>query len=118
MSVNVATFEVRVKIRGDKPIRYHPWKDGEEYLKVIKTYHIERRTAEQAVKAVNGIGTVLSCRKLDVTQIAGNIESLPLDNAKYVNLSPYKSAVAMEEMIWDKHKKRRKNLLKEKLKEY
>lgn len=119
MSVNVSKFEVRVRIKSARPIRYHPWKDGEEYLKQLRMYHIDARTHRQAAEiARKKYGQVVSCREVDADRIKGNPGTLPLDNAKYVNISPYASAVAMDEMIWNKHKKRRKNLLKEKLKEY
>ena len=115
MSAHVATFEVRIRIKGDRPIRYHPWKDGVEYKKLLKMLHIEKRTQEQAINEAKKHGEVISCRKLDISMIAGNIESLQLDNAKYVNLNPYKSAVAMDEFIWKKGTKRRKNMVKDRI---
>lgn len=114
MSINATVFEVRVEIKGDSPIRWHPWKDGAEYDKLLKTLHIRRRTPKQAKCEASKYGKVLSCRKLDVAIIAGDIEKLPLDNHKYVNVNPYSNAVAMDELIWKKRKTRRKNIQKDK----
>jgi hypothetical protein len=74
MATNVNIFETRILIKSEKPIRYHPFKDMEyEYKKTIKTYHIELRTKEQAIKIAQKLGDVLSCRKIDRWSLAGNI---------------------------------------------
>ena len=102
MSAIIDIFEVRIEKRSDNPIRWHSWKDGAEYEKSVETLHIERRTREQAVKIGSKRGRVLSCRKIDRDVITGNIEMMPIQNHIYVNQSPYKNAIAMDEMIWKK----------------
>lgn len=115
MSTNVSMFEVRVEVKGDKPIRTHPWKDcEEEFKKIIKMLHIERRTSKQAINEGRKCGRVMSCRQLNKAEVIEResryMESLPLENERYVNLNPYVSAVAMDEMIWKKKKRLRKNI--------
>ncbi len=118
MSCNVSVFELRIETRGDKVIRWHPWKDGEEYDKKRIMLHYERRTAQQAMRVASKKGKVLSCRELSRAEViereADRIDSLPLDNALYMNVNPYSNAVAMDEMIWKKRNNRRDNIQKDK----
>lgn len=118
MSCNVAVFEVRVEIKSEKPIKWHSWKDGVEYAKKRIMLHIERRTRKQAKHEAAKYGKVLSCRQVSRADVlereAERIDSLPLDNKLYVNVSPYSSAVAMDEFVWKKRNIRRKNMIKDK----
>lgn len=111
-----SVFEVKVLVKGDKPIRHLPWKDCEEqFRKVLKMLHIERRTLGQAIKVGEKHGKVVSCRKVSASSIiereAAYMESLPLDNHIYMPSNLYSNAVAMDEMIWKK-RPRRKNIEK------
>ena len=106
MSTDLTTFEVRVKIRGDKPICWHPRKDMVEYGTITKTYHIEASKPDKAIeKAERKYGRVISCRKANYEKIIGDVSNLPLKNTIYVNRNPYPNAIAMDEMIWNKNKR-------------
>ena len=103
--MTTAIFEARILIKSPKPVRYHSWKDGEEYEKTIKTIHIERRTREQAEKYAQkyasryeGATEILSCKKIDRDVIIGTIEGLPIQNEIYVKTPT--NAITMDEMPW------------------
>ncbi|KKM13597.1 hypothetical protein LCGC14_1714600 [marine sediment metagenome] len=86
------TYEIRIKNNGTP-----------------KTMHKEARNHHQAFVKAKKYGQVLSVRKVDFTQIFGNIEKLDLKQApliEQVEGSPYNSAIAMDEMIWNKRNKR------------
>ena len=116
MSAILTTFEVRVEVsvgtKRYKPICYYG-KGEWARDKIFKMFHVEANSPRQAKLKAEKHGHPVSCRKLDAHGLAGNIEALPLDNAKYVNFNPYSSAIAMDELIFDKVNKRRKNLNKD-----
>jgi hypothetical protein len=68
----------------------------------------------QAIVKAKGRGQIISVRKVDYTQIFGDIERLDLQQKEYVENSPYETAIAMDEMIWLKRNKRRNNQFKDK----
>ena len=89
------TYEIRIKNNGTP-----------------KTMHKEASSHHQAFVKAKKYGQVLSIRKVDFTQIFGNIENLDLHQPpliEQVEGSPYSTAVAMDEMIWQKRNKRIKN---------
>lgn len=93
-------YEVRIKDNG-KP----------------QTKHTEASSPSQAKKKALKYGQVVSVRKVDYTKIFGDIEKLDLNQPpliEYVENSPYTTAVAMDEMIWQKRNKRLKNKGKDK----
>lgn len=116
MGANVNIFEARIQIKGDKPIRWYPWKDAVEYMKDTFTVYIERRTRKQALVEAKKKGKVLSCRKIDRDKLFGDIGQLQIDNSRYMGKENYANAIAMDEMIWTKKKKREriKNIHKDK----
>ena len=119
MSENVPTFEVRVEVEiGQaeyKPICYYG-KGEWAKTKILKMFHFARRTPEQAIKAGRKRGKVVSCRKLDMEKLRGNIENLHLDQESVYDLgNPYSNAVTMGEMPW--RKQRRSSRLKNKVKD-
>ncbi len=116
MSTNVSTFEVRVRQKGVVPIKILNWDEGRKFKKVLKMFHIERRTRRQAIEEAERYGDVVSCRKVDASRDIGSIENLTIDNEKYipVNVNLYTSAIAMDEMVWKKRNKRIHNRHKDK----
>ena len=116
MGANLTTFEVRVRITGGLPIRYLDNYGQNQYPKEIKMFHVEARTSKQAINIKKKLGEIVSCRKTQVDRIVGNIESLPLNQDTMYSLgNPYEDAVAMNDMIWKKRNKRRKNIHKDKI---
>ena len=114
MSANVTTFEVRVRVKG-QPLAYHDYHGEYKYNKILKMLHIVRRTSNQAIVAARKYGEVVSCRKVDIGAMVGNIEHIKLDQATvYDSGNPYKTAVAMDEMVWNKRNKRINNVYKDK----
>ncbi len=105
MGNNLHAFEVRVEVEKKGSERYSDILRRDTYLKdrhsgyvadrVIKMFHFEKRTHEQAWKAGEKHGRVLSVRKFDAIEKLAKIERLvlPLYN-------PYPDAIAMDEMIW------------------
>ena len=123
MSANTTVFEVEVKVlqgRSDfKPIKYSSKVKGlyckSELVRgqIIKMFHIESRTPEQAMQKGRKYGEPVSCRKMDVLSSLSSIEKLSLEQPTiYGKGNPYKSAVAMGEMVWNKQRKNRDYFLK------
>jgi hypothetical protein len=106
MSVMMNTYEIRRRIIG-QIIEHLSWKDGfgEKHFKEMKMFHVEARTPDQAIKKSEKYGgELVSCRKADK-------EEPPV---MYLKGNPYKSAIAMESMIWQKRNVRRKKMDKDK----
>ncbi len=101
MSSDIQTFEVRVKVkrRGSRHFSSHAGMYIDQA--VIKMFHIEARSHEQASQRCEKHGRPISVRKVDVGRIRP-ISSLVLPVVE----NPYPDAVAMDEMIW-KRKTRR-----------
>lgn len=98
--MSVQTFEVRVRNNG--------------YLGMK---HIEASNHKSAGIKGKKYGHVVSVRKVEFDRPFGNIEKLDLKQpplVEYVENSLYGSAIAMDEMIWQKRNKRRNNLYKDK----
>jgi len=121
MSAHVTTFEVRVEVgkRGTercRPISYcgsERTKSKSLWVfvadKIVKMFHIEARTSEQARRKAKKYGRPISVRKADIASMVGCSENLSLE------LPPiYDNAVAMDEMIWLKRNNRIKNRTKDK----
>jgi len=80
--------------------------------KRLKTVHVEASRKKQAEVKGRKHGRVISVRKVDFTKIFGNIENLDLKQPpliEYVENSPYTTAIAMDEMVWQKRNKRIRN---------
>ncbi len=80
----------------------------------VRTFHIEARTPEQASDKAEKYGRPISVRKIARSKIFGNIEQLDLKPPPYQEGNPYETAIAMDEMIWQKRNNRRKNMSKDK----
>jgi hypothetical protein len=89
-------YEVRLRVAGQ-----------------LKTLHYSASCPEQARAKANGKGQIVTVRKAEYDKMVGNIENINL-NVEYVQGSPYNSAVAMDEMIWQKRNGRIKNRRKDK----
>jgi hypothetical protein len=87
-------------------------RDGREVM-----LHYNRNTPEQAREEGGQHGRVTFCRKVNRDRILGIglIEHMRIEPTRVmVKNSPYKSAVAMDEMIGQKRNNRRNNLYKDK----
>ncbi|MCJ7655161.1 MAG: hypothetical protein MUO97_07700 [Dehalococcoidia bacterium] len=71
--------------------------------KVVKMFHQDARTPEQASKKCEKYGRVISVRKADVGKMNGNLANLRLEQLPILT-----NAIAMDEMIW----RRRNNRIK------
>jgi hypothetical protein len=80
----------------------------------VEMFHIDARTSEQACEKAEKYGRPLGARKANIDKIRGNPEYLKLDNPPDVLQVGDNRAIAMDEMIWLKRNKRRKNLGKDK----
>ncbi len=100
MSGLARTFEVRVRNNG-----------------LLGMKHIQARDHRQAGIKGKKYGHIVSIRRVDQARLFGDIEKLDLKQpplVEFVQDSPYTTAIAMDEMIWQKRNKRRKNLQKDK----
>ena len=80
-------------------------------------FQFNRNTPKQAIRMGSRYGRVVFCRKVKRDRILaiGAIEHMQLDvRPTMVRTSPYKSAIAMDEMIGQKRKSRRANSYKDK----
>ena len=79
--------------------------------------HYNRNTPKQAIEEGNCHGRVIFCRKVqrDKVLAIGGIEHMRLTpSVTRIKSSPYRSAIAMDEMIGQKRNLRRANLYKDK----
>lgn len=114
MSANVTAYEVRVKVRGKKPREYNSRHGCFIYDEVIKMFHKFARTPQQAMNKCRKYGTPVSAHKVNVQVMHKDFEQLPILNSVYVDGNPYNSALAMDELIWQKRNKRRENMHRDK----
>jgi hypothetical protein len=111
MSVLVDTFEVRVKVSGRKPIGYSSKFGTPIYKEEIKMFHITAKDSGKAREKAKKYGSPISVRKLNEYALLGNMENLDLSTTKdpYSVLgNPYPDAIAMDEMIWNKTKRKKR----------
>jgi len=126
----VSTFEVRVVVSANGSLHYsshiREWIEATS----IALFHVSARTAEQACNKAEKYGRPIGARKIERDKIFGNIEALELNQAPLVDVyaknipyksadvytegNPYESALAMNELIWQKRNRRIKNQEKEK----
>jgi len=114
-------FEVRVLVKNTRARGHYCGFQGlYRHWEKVKMFHIDARTPEQAGEKAKRYGRPLTIRKADITKMYGDITRLKLDQKPLVDMyqqgSPYSSAIAMDEMIWQKknRKKRVKNREKDK----
>ena len=93
MSTLEQTYELRLRVNGE-----------------LKTVHKTASSPYQAMVKAKKLGTAIHVRKVDFTKIFGNIEDLNLEQGEKVEVSPYTTAIAMDEMIWKKKDNRIKRL--------
>lgn len=105
MGNNIRTYEVRVEVekKGSSHFSSHVGKHIQN--KIIKMFHVDARTHEQAMQKVEKRGRPISARKVNVEEMGINIENLLL-REPYGAKNPYPDAIAMDEMVWRKKNKR------------
>lgn len=139
---STSTFEVRVVVAANGSLHYSS--HIREWIKEtsVALFHVCARTAEQACEKAEKYGRPIGARKIERDKIFGDIEALKLNQAPLVDVyakgspykgsavyangdpyknadvyaegNPYNSALAMDEMIWQKRNERRKNQEKDK----
>lgn len=100
--MSLLTYEVKVKVR----------QMGQRYK--LRVYHIEAPDGKRACQRAKKYGEPLTAHKVDKDALFGNIENLPIAefNPSLNSVSP---AIAMDEMVWRKRNKRRRNSHKDNL---
>ena len=89
-------YEVQVKVRcSPKPKGYNSSMGIFVYEELIKMFHKEARTPQQALDKCKKYGRPISVQKADISDMVDDIEKI-LDNPR----NPYPNAIAMGEMIW------------------
>lgn len=115
MSAILTMYEIRVRVKTSPYPKGYNCKNGcYFYDEIIKTFHKEAKTPEQAKARCKEYGRPISVRKVDVSTMHKDFEKLPLLNGVYQDGNPYEHAIAMDEMIWEKRNKRRSTMQKEK----
>ena len=107
MSANMLTYEVRVIIR-DENSQYYRCDIGKTVKReIVKMFHIEARTIDQAFNRANKYGRPISAKKISMENTLASIEAKDA-NGDYLILKdlkiPYKNAVDMGYFIWNKKK--------------
>lgn len=115
MSITITTYEVKVKIKSGIE-RYSSFLGMYIQDEIIKMFHKDARTSEQAMQKCEKYGRPISAHKADVSKMYGNMEALPLMQEPYGGGNLYENAIAMDEFIWKKknREKRIKNREKDK----
>ena len=107
------TFEVRVAVEGKEMPHYSAHASDRVRSTLTKMFHIPARTPQQACDKAWKYGRPISARKICRENIL-DIEQIKLDPQNinvYKDGNPYKTPIAMEDMIWEKRNRRRKNML-------
>ncbi len=119
MSRRVPTFEVRVLVQNDNGKKHYSElvggfvNDVYENRDAVRMYHIKRRTSNQARNIAEKYGHVLSVRK--AARVNTWLPELQREmNTQDVLQVGDNKALALDEMIWVKRNKRRKNNGKDK----
>jgi len=82
----------------------------------VEMFHIDAKSHSRAKTLAKKFGHVVSIRKVDKELLLGRIEHLKLDEPiEMIESSPYESAIAMDELIWNKRNKRRENQQRDKI---
>lgn len=106
------TYQVRVEVRGETYEYYARYGKRISHT-VIKMFHFDRRTPQQAIDEGAKHGKVISCCKVDYEVIAGNPENTQID--QHTIYDRPLNAVTLDEQIWKKRNIRRANLQKDKV---
>ena len=99
------TFEVRVEVIRNNSKHYEivPYLKGMwVFDKIIKMFHVDAKDGKTAMRICEKHGRPLTSRK--VKDRDGAIEHLQLFQ-EHIEI-PYENAIAMDDMIWRKKKKR------------
>ena len=110
MKNTLITYEVRVRVKSGIP-HYSSLLGMYIQDEIVKMFHRDARTGEQAMQGCEKHGRPISFRKADIARMQGNPEKLKLDE---MLLNPYEDAIAMDEFVWKKRNLRRKNSEKDK----
>ncbi len=117
MSANISTFAVKVKIKSE-PYEYYARFGKRISHEIIKMFHFERRSPQQAIQAGRRYGEVVSCEKVNIDEVKDalySIEDMQLDYQSdvYVKGDSNKN-MTTDEMVWRKRNLRRGNMHKDK----
>ncbi len=102
MSRTVETYEVRVNVKrnGAKHYSTHVGKYISD--EITEMFHIDARTAKQAICKAEKYGRPIGARKADVDRMRGNPENFKLEQ----ETPNYSYAIMLDEMVWLKRNKR------------
>ena len=110
---HVVEYEVRVVVEEKAMPHYSVHVSGRVRSTVTKMFHIFARTGQQACDKAWKYGRPIGVRKINREKVAGDIDNLRLEPQiidVYKNGNPYRSALAMDEFMWQKRNSRRKNM--------
>jgi len=106
---NTPTYEVRVKTKDKGDGRYSPFFCTNVYdNQQVEILHITGNKRKIVAKRAKKHGSLLSIRKIDKDAARQSIEQLDLSKPSGFT-SEYINAISMEEMIWQRRKKRSGN---------
>ena len=94
---NITTFEVCVEVKKHGTNHFSHYMGMYLSDQITKLFHFDRRTPEQAIKAGQKYGRVLSCHKVNVDKMRGDASMFM---PKYGENNPYPNAIAMDELIF------------------
>ena len=111
MSILGSLYEVRVRVKSNGARHY--WSSIGMWIRAetIMMFHVDARTSKHAAQICEKHGTPVNVRKVS-DRINQNLEKLPLLQEHME--TPYESAVAMDEMIWKKKKRKNRILMQKK----
>ncbi len=103
---NVQTYEVRVAVKrkGSRHFSSHVGMYIE--YQMVKLFHQDARTGNQAMRKCEKYGRPLSARKVDGYKGVSNTQRLTESLVK----NPYPNAIAMDEFVWQRKAKRAERL--------
>jgi len=110
MSTNVATYEIKVRVKEGKQIGYRCDNTSFVFREVIKMFHKEARTPKQALEKCRKYGEPLSVRKVILHSVFNDFPKLMAD----MHIPTKSNAIKTDERIWEKRNVRRKNMYRDK----
>jgi len=109
MSSLLTTYEVKVKVKTGLK-RYQSFLGMFVQDEIVKMFHQDAKSPRQAMQKCEKYGVPISVHKADITAMFGNPEKLSLLEEPYSSGNPYETAIAMDEMIWQKKENRANRL--------
>ena len=98
-------FEAKVRVKNKNGKKYSSFLGMHVFDEIVKMFHIPASNHKQAVRKAKNYGDIVAVRKVHADSMGKSIEQLDLSKPPIFQ-TEYVNAISMEEMIWQRRKKR------------